>query len=254
MSDVIYILDTLVDKDGHILVPSIYDDVAPLYEHERELYDHISFDVNQYQKETGTALLPHNGNKTQLLMHRWRYPSLSIHGIEGAYFQPGNKAVIPHKVIGKFSLRIVPNQTPEKVYQAVCDHINAKWTERDSSNKLKITLADGSKAFVEDPNHPHYEAAKKATRHVYKIEPDMIRSGGSVNPALTLSDITHKCVVLLPIGADDDGAHSQNEKLDVRNYIEGVSLLADFYTSPAIQLIFFFRQSYWGPICMKLLS
>lgn len=31
--------------------------------------------------------------------------------------------------------------------------------------------------------------------------------------------------MLLPMGAGDDSAHSQNEKIDVRNYIEGVSTL-----------------------------
>jgi cytosolic nonspecific dipeptidase len=30
--------------------------------------------------------------------------------------------------------------------------------------------------------------------------------------------------MLLPMGSSDDGAHSQNEKIDIRNYIEGVSL------------------------------
>lgn len=48
-------------------------------------------------------------------MHRWRNPSLSIHGIEGAFSEPGAKTVVPAKVIGKFSIRIVPNQTPERV-------------------------------------------------------------------------------------------------------------------------------------------
>jgi nonspecific dipeptidase len=30
---------------------------------------------------------------------------------------------------------------------------------------------------------------------------------------------------MLPLGTGCDGAHSQNEKMDVQNYIEGVSLL-----------------------------
>jgi hypothetical protein len=37
-------------------------------------------------------------------------------------------------------------------------------------------------------------------------------------------EATGKNVILLPMGAADDGAHSQNEKIDIRNYIEGVSL------------------------------
>lgn len=42
-------------------------------------------------------------------MHLWRYPSLSIHGIEGAFHEPGIKTVIPARVIGKFSIRQVPH-------------------------------------------------------------------------------------------------------------------------------------------------
>ena len=40
-----------------------------------------------------------------------------------------------------------------------------------------------------------------------------------------LQEMTGKSVILLPVGAGDDGAHSQNEKIDVRNYIEGVMIL-----------------------------
>lgn len=75
-----------------------------------------------------------------------------------------------------------------------------------------------------DPKHPHYEAAKRATKHVYKVDPDMTCEGGSIPVTLTLQQATGKNVLLLPVGAADDGAHSQNEKLDIRNYIEGVSL------------------------------
>lgn len=50
----------------------------------------------------------------------------------------------------------------------------------------------------------------------------MTCEGGSIPVTLTLQQATGKNVLLLPVGAADDGAHSQNEKLDIRNYIEGV--------------------------------
>jgi len=34
--------------------------------------------------------------------------------------------------------------------------------------------------------------------------------------------------MLLPLGACDDGAHSQNEKMDRKNYIEGTKVLAAY--------------------------
>lgn len=223
MSDLVYLLGTLVNKDGRIQINNLYKEVKPLRPNENEIYEKISFDVNEYKKDIGATKLMHAEDKTQLLMHRWRYPCLSIHGIEGAFYEPGQKTVIPRKVTGKFSIRIVPDQEPEQIEKYVCDYINAKWVERGSPNKMHVFMTNGGKPWAEDPNHPHYSAAKKATQHVYRIEPDMTCEGGSIPVTLTLKQTTGKNVVLLPVGASDDGAHSQNEKIDIRNYIEGVS-------------------------------
>lgn len=56
------------------------------------------------------------------------------------------------------------------------------------------------------------------------MEPDLTREGGSIPVTLTFQEATGKNVMLLPIGACDDGAHSQNEKIDRSNYINGVSM------------------------------
>lgn len=39
--------------------------------------------------------------KEQLLMARWREPTLSLHGIEGAFDEPGAKTVIPRLLINR---------------------------------------------------------------------------------------------------------------------------------------------------------
>ena len=57
---------------------------------------------------------------------------------------------------------------------------------------------------------------------VFGMEPDLTREGGSIPVTLTLQEATGKNVMLLPIGSCDDGAHSQNEKINRSNYIEGV--------------------------------
>ena len=58
---------------------------------------------------------------------------------------------------------------------------------------------------------------------VHGVQPDMTRDGCSIPVTLALQNALHKNIVLLPIGACDDGAHSQNEKIDRINYIQGVS-------------------------------
>lgn len=224
MTDLIFLLDNLVDENGKIQIPGIYDDVAPLQKGEEESYHPIDFDVEAYQNNIGCDGLLHQ-NKTSLLMHRWRYPSLSLHGIEGAFSEAGQKTVIPRKVIGKFSIRIVPNQTPKKIESLVVKHIQNKWKERKTCNRMKIEMNSGGSPWMEDFNHPHYQAGVKATKHVYKVEPDLIREGGSIPITLVFQEVTGKNILLLPVGAGDDGAHSQNEKIDKRNYVERASLI-----------------------------
>lgn len=72
-------------------------------------------------------------------MSRWRYPSLSLHGIQGAFSEPGAKTVIPRKVIGKFSIRLVPDQDPEKINELVINFLNDKWKKRGSPNRFKVS-------------------------------------------------------------------------------------------------------------------
>ena len=63
---------------------------------------------------------------------------------------------------------------------------------------------------------------------VYGVEPDYIREGASIPITLTFEEVTKNNVLLLPMGAGDDMAHSQNEKINVRNYIEGTKLLGAY--------------------------
>lgn len=49
MSDLIYLMNTLVDKDGKILVTDVYKSVAPLTETEKKLYTTIDFDTEAYK-------------------------------------------------------------------------------------------------------------------------------------------------------------------------------------------------------------
>jgi len=161
-------------------------------------------------------------------MGRMRSPSLSIHGIEGAFSGAGGKTVIPAKVSGKFSIRLVPPQTPEAVDPLVKAHVEKEFAKLRSKNKLTVESLHGGKPWVADHRHWNYEAAKKATKAIYKQDPDLTREGGSIPVTLTFAEALGVNVLLLPMGRGDDGAHSTNEKLDKSNFIEGSKLLGAY--------------------------
>ncbi|XP_078396012.1 cytosolic non-specific dipeptidase-like isoform X1 [Cetorhinus maximus] len=227
MTDLIALLDSLVNSTGHILIPGVYSDVVPLTEEERVLYEAIAFNLEAFKHTIGTTELLHK-TEEDILLHRWRFPSLSIHGIEGAFSGPGTKTVIPAKVTGKFSIRLVPNMDPEKLSNQVTTYLNGVFAARGSPNKLRVALESGSKPWVAHVTDKQYNAGQRAIKKVFGLEAELIREGGTIPVIRTLQDTMQKSVMMLPIGSPDDGTHSQNEKLSRDNYISGTKLFAAY--------------------------
>lgn len=164
MTDLVQLMGSVVATSGKILVPGVYDDVDPLTEKEAAIYPTIDFDMENYKKEIGVVGISDKllkDSKEELLMARWREPTLSLHGIEGAFYEPGAKTVIPRHVRGKFSLRLVPFQDPEKIKVQVTDHLEKTFKSLNSPNKLNIIMHHGGRAWKSDPDHPNYMAGRK---------------------------------------------------------------------------------------------
>ncbi|CAO3589661.1 unnamed protein product [Absidia cylindrospora] len=224
MTDLFAVMSKLVQPDGKILVPGVYDQVRAVTDEEEATYATLDFKLDDLHGAVGNKTNIHPDVKS-VLQHRWRYPSLSLHGVEGAFYNPGDKTVIPAKVTGKFSIRSVPDMDPKKLTELVKKYVNDEFNKLGSKNVMVIECSHDGNHWLASPNHPNYVAAAKATETVYKVKPDLTREGGSIPVTLSFQDALQKNVLLLPMGRGDDGAHSINEKLDRSNYIQGTKLL-----------------------------
>ncbi|XP_073646920.1 beta-Ala-His dipeptidase isoform X1 [Tursiops truncatus] len=232
MADLVALLGSLVDSSGRILIPGIYDHVAPVTEEEKRTYEAIDLDLEEYRNSSQVKKFLFD-TKEELLMHLWRYPSLSIHGIEGAFHEPGAKTVIPGRVIGKFSIRLVPHMNMSVVEKQVKQHLDYIFSKRNSSNQMTVSMTLGLHPWVANIRDNQYLAAKRAIKTVFGTEPDMIRDGSTIPIARIFQDTIQKSVMMLPLGAVDDGEHSQKEKINRWNYIEGSKLFAAFFLEMA---------------------
>ncbi|KAJ2546663.1 Metallopeptidase M20, partial [Coemansia sp. RSA 1836] len=127
-----------------------------------------------------------------------------------------------------FSLRTVPNMEPARVAELVTRYLDAEFAKLGSKNVMKVIETHGGRWWYSSPNHPNFVAAARATERVYGVTPDLTREGGSIPVTLTFEEALRVNVLLLPMGAADDGAHSINEKIDRRNYIQGIKLLGAY--------------------------
>ncbi|KAI5278392.1 Beta-Ala-His Dipeptidase [Manis pentadactyla] len=232
MADLVALLGSLVDSSGHILIPGIYDHVAPLTEEERNMYRAIDLDLEEYRNSSQVKKFLFD-TKEEILMHLWRYPSLSIHGIEGASNEPGAKTAIPGRVVGKFSIRLVPHMDMSVVDKQVKQHLEYIFSKRNSSNQMAVSMVLGLHPWITNVKDNQYLAAKRAIKTVFGTEPDMIRDGSTIPIAKIFQDVIQKSVLMMPLGAVDDGEHSQNEKINRWNYIEGSKLFAAFFIEMA---------------------
>jgi nonspecific dipeptidase len=182
MTDLIALMGTLTNTKGEILVDGVHKDVAAVTEKEEESYKDIDFDLDEYMSDCGvtevSGKMMHD-NKKDLLMHRWRFPTLSLHGIEGAFSGTGAKTVIPRKVMGKFSLRLVPDQDPKDIARCVTEHLDKEFAKLGSPNKMWVKAHHGAKSWLSSFDHPNYVAAANAVEKVYGDKPDMTREGGT---------------------------------------------------------------------------
>ncbi|KZV87506.1 Zn-dependent exopeptidase [Exidia glandulosa HHB12029] len=227
MTDLIALMSKLVTSQGKILVPGVYKSVPPVTEDEKKLYDALHYSIDDIDTAAG-ANIALSDDKVTVLMGRMREPSLSLHGIEGAFSGPGTKTVIPPSVTGKFSIRLVPNQTTKEIEELVEAYVTAEFEKLNSKSTMKIEHSESGEPWYTDPNHWNFKAAERATLAVYDKKPDYTREGGSIPIALSFSDALHVSVVLLPMGRGDDGAHSEKEKIDRSNYLKGTQLLGTY--------------------------
>lgn len=234
MTDLVRIMATLVDTNGKIQIPGIMEQVAPVTAEEDTLYDSISFTMETLHESLGSKTTIFE-DKKPTLMARWRYPSLSLHGIEGAFSAPGAKTVIPAKVIGKFSIRTVPDMDIDTTNACVEKYVKEQFAKLGSKNTLSVRPQHTGKWWVASPKHWNFTAAAKAVERVWGVAPDFTREGGSIPVTLTFEQATGKNVLLLPMGSSTDGAHSINEKLDKKNYVEGIKLLGAYLHYVAVE-------------------
>eukprot|EP00918_Siedleckia_nematoides_P014019 GHVU01030442.1.p1 GENE.GHVU01030442.1~~GHVU01030442.1.p1 ORF type:complete len:112 (+),score=7.80 GHVU01030442.1:665-1000(+) len=70
-------------------------------------------------------------------LHMFSIP-VNFAGIEGGFDGAGAKTVIPRKVIGKFSIRLVPDMDPKEIEKLVRTHVEKVHKERNSPNPIKL--------------------------------------------------------------------------------------------------------------------
>jgi acetylornithine deacetylase/succinyl-diaminopimelate desuccinylase-like protein len=157
-------------------------------------------------------------------------PTLDVNGIWGGYIGEGAKTVLPSKAFAKISMRLVPNQDPDKITELFSRHFRAI---APPSVKVEVRHHHGGQPVVTPTDTPEYRAAALAMQQAFGKEPIPQRGGGSIPIVALFEEVLGVKSVLMGFGLDSDNLHSPNENYGLFNYYKGIETIPYFFQNYA---------------------
>jgi acetylornithine deacetylase/succinyl-diaminopimelate desuccinylase-like protein len=213
------LLAKLKDRNGRITIPGFYDDVRKLPAEERRALARLPFSEKKFQKDLGApALVGEKGFTT--LERLWARPTLEVNGLCSGFIGEGAKTVLPCKAMAKVSMRLVPNQNPNRIARLFVQYVKRLAPE---TVRVKVAEASGrGTPWLVPTDHPSLRAVARAIENGFGKKPVYTRSGGTIPVVATLDRLLKAPILLMGIGLPDENAHAPNEKLDLDNLHHGM--------------------------------
>lgn len=219
------VIGALHNQEGRVLIDGFYDDVVPLAPREREMWRALPFEEKDFAASVGISQGVGEKGYTSL-ERKWARPTCDVNGITTGYQGPGAKTVIPSKASVKISMRLVPNQKPEKIQAAFEQAIRSRCPANVS---VEIKWYGASEPVLVPIDSPPTKLAADALKIGFGKTPTFMREGGSIPVVGLIKRTLGIDTLLIGFGLPDDRVHSPNEKFDLDALHGGTRTAAALY-------------------------
>jgi acetylornithine deacetylase/succinyl-diaminopimelate desuccinylase-like protein len=214
---------SLHDAEGRVAVDGFYDAVQPIPEAWRASASALPFDDAGYLAEVGApAAFGEVGYGT--LERQWYRPTLELNGLWGGYSGEGSKTVLPAEAHAKLTCRLVADQDPDDVLEAVERHLRA---HLPPGVTLEVARGHGAPAYRLPDGHAGLRAVLGSLRAVYGVEPWVVGLGGSVPICATFQRHLGMETVFFSFAVGDEDIHAPDEFFRLHRFAEGRDAWAD---------------------------
>ncbi len=216
----------LHDADGRVAVAGFYDSVRELSARERELLARLPFDEQAWLDGPAQSRVAAGEVGFTTLERLWARPTAEVNGMWGGYTGPGAKTIVPSSAHAKLSFRLVADQDPLSVQDAVRRYVH---DHTPAGIEAAVTFdGPGVKACLTPLDEPALQAAVRALERGFEQEILFTREGGS-GPEADIADILDVPVIFFGVGLPDDRIHAPNERVVIDMLVRGARSLAYFW-------------------------
>jgi acetylornithine deacetylase/succinyl-diaminopimelate desuccinylase-like protein len=209
-------------RKGQVRIPGFYDDVAKLSKKELDSFLASGFTLKEFKRAHELKKM-REGTAGEIASRVWARPTFEVHGIVGGYTGPGVKTAIPHSAEAKISMRLVPNQKPEKILKLVRAFIKEK------NPDVQFIPESYLSPYLGPNSGPYADAAQSAMRAAFGKTPAFVREGGSIGAVVTMEKYLKVPIVFLGLSLPEHGYHAPNEHFDWEQAAGGMKMFAGYF-------------------------
>lgn len=209
-------------KTGQVKIPGFYEGVRKPSQEEIDHFKASGFSLADFQKANELFSLRTN-NTEEAFQRIWAQPTFEVHGIVGGYTGPSIKTIVPHEAEAKISMRLVPDQDPEKVYQLFANFVKSKLPD------AQVERAGSLKPYQGEHNDPYNSAASNAIKVAFGKTPAFTREGGSIGAVVSMHEVLSAPIVLLGLSLPEHGYHAINENFDWQQASGGIKVFIEYF-------------------------
>ena len=232
-----HLLDSMRDADAHILIPGFYDNVRPLTASERRMLAQTPAADEQLKQELALAQPEGDGAK---LAEQILKPAINVHGIQGGHVGKQAANVISTEARASFDIRLVPDQTPERVRQEIEQHIERQGffivhqtpdlaARRLHARVVKLEWGSGYPAYRAPVDNPMAQAVVRTIEEATGGPIIQVVSLGGSVPMYLFEGEEHRPVIGVPIANADNNQHAANENLRLQNLWDGIEIFGTLF-------------------------
>ncbi|MFP4157136.1 MAG: M20/M25/M40 family metallo-hydrolase [Opitutales bacterium] len=215
---------SLHDADGRVNVPGFYDRVLPVHDWERAELQRYPETVESYRAMLGVSAFYPAGGLNALEAVRFG-PTLEFNGIGGGYQGEGSKTVIPSEAFAKITCRLVADQDPQEIQEAVVAALQARCpggvtlrVRRGGSGEPYLVVPPGrlnTPADLPGPLARAFQSVETAIEESFGQPPIYLREGGSIPVIADFKNRANLDSLMVGLFTPEDNLHAPDESFDL---------------------------------------